>query len=278
MSKKPLVKNDMIMISATNTRKLRRYKNVHNKSILWHDRQNSHYRVVEWSAGCLDSYLSISNWKQWSSLLREYQTSPPGRINEFLTAGSAALHCNKSNTFFKYIVTLCCWGSGRARGVALIWKGKRWETLECLPTHVVQNAVKRIGSRQTKSTDNLKLQFHLFELSQSGSCLSPFTIFTLPIIHLVYHTNVCITVASNFSWVLRYLPNRKVYHGQCGYGELRFLVERRTFGNLLQQDWFRSLPRYDHRDVVGRPENSIKANDQHISPWHTRAFSTHPIS
>ena len=58
----------------------------------------------------------------------------------------------------------------------------------------------------------------------------------------------------------------KVYHGQCGYGELRFLVERRTFGNLLQQDWFRSLPRYDHRDVVGRPENSIKANDQHISP------------
>ena len=120
----------------------------------------------------------------------------------------------------------------------MIWKGKRRETLECLPTHVVQNAVKRIGSRQTKSTDNLKLQFHLFELSQSVSCLSPFAIFKLPIIHLVYHPKVCITVASNFSWVLRYysLPNRnqkqylckiwgglsKLYYGQCEYGELQF--------------------------------------------------------
>ena len=187
-------------------------------------------------------------------------------------------------------------GIRSCEGVALIWKGKRWETLECLPTHVVQNTVKRIGSRQTKSTDNLKLQFHLFELSQSVSCLSPSTIFTLPIIHLVYHTNVCITVASNFSWVLRYLPNRnqkqylcKIWGGEEGGDKqgvswamriwwIAVLVERRTFGNLLQQDWFRSLPRYDHRDVVGRPENSIKANDQHISPWNTRAFSTHPIS
>ena len=92
VSKKPLVKKCNDMNSTRNTRKLRRHKNVHNKSILWHDGQNSHYRVVEWSAGCLHSYLSISNWKQWSSLLREYQTSPPGRINEFLTAGSAALH------------------------------------------------------------------------------------------------------------------------------------------------------------------------------------------
>ena len=106
-------------------------------------------------------------------------------------------------------------GIRSCEGVALIWKGKRWEKLECLPTHVVQNAVKRIGSRQTKSTDNLKLQFHLFELSQSVSCLSPFTIFTLPIIHLVYHTNVCITVASNFSWVLRYLPNRNQKQYLC---------------------------------------------------------------
>ena len=170
----------------------------------------------------------------------------------------------------------------------MIWKGKRWETLECLPTHVVQNAVKQIRSRQTKSTDNLKLQFHLFELSQSVSCLSPFTIFTLPIIHLVYHTNVCITpllpISPGYYGIFpieiknntyaKFKGGRggrrgginKVYHGQCEYGELRFLVERRTFGNLLQQDWFRSLPRYDHRDVVGRPENSIKANDQHISP------------
>lgn len=174
-------------------------------------------------------------------------------------------------------------------GVALIWKGKRWETLECLPTHVVQNAVKRIGSRQTKSTDNLKLQFHLFELSQSVSCLSPFTIFKLPIIHLVYHPKVCITVASNFSWVLRYwsLPKSNPKQYLCKtLGELnmvgnvnmvnwlRFwsIKERRTFGNLLQQGWFRSPPRYDHRDGVGRPENIIKANDQHVSPWNSRSI------
>ena len=48
--------------------------------------------------------------------------------------------------------------------------------------------------------------------------------------------------------------------GQCEYGELRFwsINERRTFGNLLQQDWFRSPPRYDHRDGVGRPKKRIK--------------------
>ena len=113
--------------------------------------------------------------------------------------------------------------------------------LKCLPTHVVQNAIKQTGTRQTKSTDNFKLQFHLFELSQSVSCLSSFSIFTLTIIHLVYHTKVSITVitvASDFSWVLRYcsLPKgnkkqylckiwrelNKAYYGQCEYGELRF--------------------------------------------------------
>lgn len=120
-------------------------------------------------------------------------------------------------------------GIRSCEGVALIWKGKRWETLECLPTHVVQNAVKRIGSRQTK-----------FGGGGGGD-------------------------KQGVSWAMR-------------IWWIAVLVERRTFGNLLQQDWFRSLPRYDHRDVVGRPENSIKANDQHISPWNTRAFSTHPIS
>lgn len=94
------------------------------------------------------------------------------------------------------------------------------------------------------------------------------------------------TKRSKTDWV----KTNKIWGGGGGGGDkqgvswamriwwIAVLVERRTFGNLLQQDWFRSLPRYDHRDVVGRPENSIKANDQHISPWNTRAFSTHPIS
>jgi len=240
---------------ARNTRKLRRHKNVHNKSILWHDGQNSHDRVVEWSADCLHSYVIVSVYQQLEAVIfiATWISDFATRKDKWVPDCRICCIALKQN---KYILQIHRYspllGIRSGEGVALIWKGKRWETLECLPTHVVQNAVKRIGTRQTKSTDNLKLQYHLFELSQSVSCLSPFTIFKLPIIHLVYHTKVCITVASNFSWVLRY----------C----------RRTFGNLLQQDWFRSPPRYDHRDGVGRPENSIKANDQHVSSWNTRSI------
>lgn len=57
------------MNSARNTRKLQGHKNVHNKSILWHDGQNRDDRVVEWSAGCLHSDVIVSVYQQLEAVI-----------------------------------------------------------------------------------------------------------------------------------------------------------------------------------------------------------------
>ena len=195
------------MNSARNTWKLERHTDVHNKSILWHhDGQNGHDWVVEWSAGCLHSHAIVSVYQQLEAVIfiatwiSDFATKkdkwvPDCRICCIaLKQNKYILHINRCSL----LLGIRSWEE-----VALISKREALGNARMPANPRGKNAIKRTGTRQTKSTKKkIKLQFHLFELSQSVSCLLPFTIFTLPKIHLVYHPTLDFqkSPSSDFIW------------------------------------------------------------------------------